>query len=270
MSLRSVTVPAKWILVGEHAVVRGGLAIAMPHPTFAMTATYDPSQAGLSNDLSAPAREAVTKILSALGANPHGSIAIKSDIPLGSGLGSSAALCVAITRLMAPELGIAPSEEFEVARRCEDQFHGKSSGLDIAAVSLGVPIAFQRGQARPLTLPQVGVGAFAQGFEFRFHDTGLRASTRLTVEQVIALHRPDLDLRMSNAAARAVEVLEHLGSADALAEIFDETHRIYEAWGLVPDQVQEQRRAILAQGARAVRLTGSGLGGFLVSLWNTP
>ena len=37
------TFPAKWVLTGEHAVLRGVIAIALPHPRFHLRLRFEPS-----------------------------------------------------------------------------------------------------------------------------------------------------------------------------------------------------------------------------------
>ena len=38
-------VPAKWVLVGEHSVLRGGQAVAMPYPELGLSLSYEPADA---------------------------------------------------------------------------------------------------------------------------------------------------------------------------------------------------------------------------------
>ena len=92
-------VPGKWILSGEHTVIRGGTAIALPHPELYLELNFSPSkQQGL---LIKPCSHAplmkflIKEILSILDVKeyPNGTLNIYSNIPKGAGLGSSAALC---------------------------------------------------------------------------------------------------------------------------------------------------------------------------------
>jgi len=56
-----------------------------------------------------------------------------------------------------------------------------------------------------------------------------------------------------------------------LAQAMNSAQSCFEAWGLVPSELLEQKQELLKQGALAVKLTGAGLGGFWVALWpSTP
>ena len=69
-------------------------------------------------------------------------------IPIGAGLGASAALCVAITKWFFYLGWIASEQMYEFARSLEDLFHGESSGVDIAVSLESKGIKFQRGGGR--------------------------------------------------------------------------------------------------------------------------
>jgi mevalonate kinase len=273
-SARVVEVPAKWILLGEHSVIRGGTAVAFQHPHFKMKLTYDGEASSDFRILGGEqgANQAIQKILVELGVAPRGTLHLESTIPMSSGLGSSAALCVGLTRIFAEELGLAGENEFEVARRCENVFHGKSSGLDIAAVSATGPICFRSGEFREIQ-PSSTLGSL-KGLQFRFHDTGLRSSTRTAVQKVQDLGRQDLDQEMSELAQRAASLLESSDSVtqqqNSLGPLMNRSFEIFREWGLVFPAFEQQRDELIQSGALGVRLTGSGLGGFLVSLWKTP
>ncbi|MEK6577816.1 MAG: hypothetical protein AABZ55_01200, partial [Bdellovibrionota bacterium] len=40
-------VPGKWVLAGEHAVLRGGTAVTLPHPQFSLKLSFKPGGLGL-------------------------------------------------------------------------------------------------------------------------------------------------------------------------------------------------------------------------------
>jgi mevalonate kinase len=56
----------------------------------------------------------------------------------------------------------------------------------------------------------------------------------------------------------------------ALAEQMNAAHEIFREWNLVPYAVEKQRSELLNAGALAAKLTGSGDGGFLLTLWQEP
>jgi mevalonate kinase len=201
-----------------------------------------------------------------------GRISLESDIPIGAGLGSSAALCVALTRWVQSWSPASVSDPVEFARGLEDSFHGKSSGMDVAVILAGEAVAFRmEGGARPLRIRKIP--------RFTFHDTGVRAMTRGCIEKVQSLRAADpsrgdlLDRKMSAASGKALESLQAYDSGDAaralpaLAEAIRDAHACFEGWGLVPDQAREIIEDLRARGALASKLTGAGGGGMVVALW---
>jgi len=69
-----------------------------------------------------------------LPATLSGTLNITSTIPPSSGLGSSAALCAALAYFLFTQGYLLRENIFDVAKECENFFHGQSSGVDIAGV----------------------------------------------------------------------------------------------------------------------------------------
>jgi mevalonate kinase len=100
-------------------------------------------------------------------------------------------------------------------------------------------------------------------------DTGRRSSTKSCVEKVESAARPDLDQRMGEAVRQVgAALLAGSGGIMQLAEGMNLAASCFEEWGLGvdPGLVDKLRRA----GALAVKPTGSGGGGFLLTLWTAP
>jgi mevalonate kinase len=275
-------VPGKWVLAGEHSVLRGATAVALPHPEFALTLKYEPRRGEALRTQPAQAERAVRDLLVGLADSweadgksfprLEGVLSIESDIPIGAGLGSSAALCVALTRWLSDPLKIRREEQFDFARQLEHHFHGRSSGMDVAVVSAGEPIAFgiERG-ARPLGVKKLP--------KFTFHDTGLRARTSECVYRVERLREEmpvqgvKADEVMGTASRLAMEGLslfDRGASAEGIEQIaraMMQARECFYGWGLVPGEAKRIEDELLAQGAKAVKLTGAGGGGFVVALW---
>jgi len=184
---------------------------------------------------------------------------LESDIPPSAGLGSSAALSVAVARFLVPE-----GELFSLALELENIFHGTSSGIDVAAVISPEPILFSKGLApspvSPTWVPR-----------FFLYDTGLRSSTKACVEKVSTLGRSDLDERMESAVATMQKALTTNEGLSALAASIETAASCFQEWDLIPPAVRRQIDYLKKAGALAVKPTGSGDGGFLLSLWeNDP
>jgi mevalonate kinase len=279
-------VPAKWVLTGEHAVLRGGRAITFPHPQYRLKLRIFQHRPACSPITMTPEVQSLvfkagqvlnvpTTVLSEL------AVEIDSTIPVGSGLGSSAAICVALARGM---MSIAGNENalkdpqacISLATHLEDVFHGKSSGMDIHAIAYNKPLLFSiREGAR--ALPPLPAG---HAFRLEWVDTGLRGRTRDCIARVNALdsaQRGEIDEQMNAATELALQAWEERARAQdqssrsaavrKLAHAIQQAQGCFEAWGLVPTKLIEQKTKLLNQGVLAVKLTGAGLGGFWVVLW---
>lgn len=153
-----VSVPAKCILFGEYAVVEGWPGIAFSIPEFTTTIIISFSDhfeyKGASEDI-------IRELCELFHVNAQ--IQIQSTIPMGVGLGSSAAFLVALITALSEYSGIKVNL-FQMAWEWEHRLHnGKSSGLDIAAciagmkdLSKSVVIKYQKGnyEVLNLSLPQ--------------------------------------------------------------------------------------------------------------------
>lgn len=269
----STMTPGKWVLAGEHTVLRGGSAIALPHPQFRLSLEFLPSGASLrvEPDLATPVVHELLRIgkdwLASRGVPfevPRGTLAITSTIPFGAGLGSSAALSVAMARWVLFSASLDPKLERELAREMENRFHGTSSGMDVAAVSMAEPIYFSMAKgAVPLKVDRLP--------EFVFFDSGLRNSTRDCIGKVAALRARDpargevLDGEMKRATEEIFAGLRTPDEAD-IERGMKRAGEVFSAWGLVPDEVKAILEKLEREGVRSPRLTGAGGGGFIVGL----
>lgn len=263
---QSLRVHGKCILLGEHSVVRGAPALVWPLTSKGLTLRWEHSPgAGLTagkNDYSEAFLGALRHALSFIGRALPGKweFSIESDIPVRAGLGSSAALSVAITQFLQRQK-LYDGDPFALALELENIFHGKSSGIDVAATLSASPIQFQRGKP-----PE----ALELAWEPRLYlsDSGLRSATKACVEQVSRMERPDLDARMAAAVGRAREALANPNGFGDLATALNEAGAVFEAWKLIPEEVKTQIGELRKAGARSVKPTGSGNGGFVLSLWD--
>jgi mevalonate kinase len=159
---KSVTAsaPGKVIIIGEHFVVHGSYAIAAAiskRARLTVSGSSGKESIIVSNDVKSKLSEhsgrfsAVKEVVRALfekyGQLENGiRIDIQSDIPLGSGLGSSAAISVATAGAVSKFMGHNLSQEdiAKFAARGEKSVHGNPSGIDTAASLFGGMILFSR------------------------------------------------------------------------------------------------------------------------------
>jgi mevalonate kinase len=270
----------KVILLGEHAVVYGRPALAASL-RLGLEVEVTAADGGVTVESDQPtqaedARPAalVGEALRALGVEPRGlSVRIRSELPAGAGLGSSAALSIAVLRALAAAAGrrLAADEELALGRRLEAIFHGHPSGVDPAAAAQAGRgcIRFVRGEppaitalrtAQPLPLvialgPPRSTGASVGGLRARWEAD--RARYEKLFDEVAAV---------VEAGSRAVEA----GDLPALGRAFDENQRLLEALGVSVPEAESRADALRAAGALGAKLTGGGAGGAVIALAVEP
>jgi mevalonate kinase len=284
-------------LTGEHSILRGFRAVSLPREDLNLTLTFEPSPNGGLKIAPKDASFSVRKVLNAFDKIRSGQgemtfsnlqkeglsgiLSISGEIPLGAGLGSSAAFCLAIVKWLASLLSIPSSKICTLATELENEFHGKSSGIDVATIFHGEPIGIRlesadSGERRSL-IRKLGVKSLPR---FTFHDTGIRSSTKTCVEQVQNLQFTDpekaqaLDQLMDYASVEAEKGLilfskgNHREGLKYLSHAMNEAHSIFQEWGLVPKEASLLIENLKRKGALAAKLTGSGGGGITVALWD--
>lgn len=269
----------KWILAGEHAVLRGCPALVFPLKQQKMKLHYVNNQNDLSVKLEGPYGESLKLLvwgvietavenLEIKREQLKGELTIESHLPLGAGLGASAALCVIMGRWFS-YLGFVESHEiYEFARTLEDMFHGESSGVDIAVSLEGEAIEFLRGGERtPLEVNWTP--------NWYISGCGHIGVTNECVQQVKNLYKkqPDkavIDQQMKEAVEEAKKALS-LSESDGfelLAKAIKKASECFEQWGLTKGVLSEHMKELYDHGAVAVKPTGSGGGGYVLSLWD--
>lgn len=285
MKTYSTQVPGKWILAGEHAVLRGVPALVFPLRSRVLDLSYVCSDSAKTLDLHLHGEhgeelqllvwgvlERACELKKISRASLVGDLTLKSSIPVGAGMGASAALCVALTKWLG-FLGIVQDEEmFEFARTLENLFHGESSGVDIAVSLSGQGLHYVRGGARKVLDLQ-----WTPHWYISY--SGKRGVTLDCVNKVkdMIAGNPDLgkviDEQMRTAVAMCEKALtdgDIADSAEMLKKGVESAGEVFERWGLTEGAPQKHMEMLKQAGAVAVKPTGSGGGGYVLSLWKTP
>jgi len=262
----------KTVLLGEHAVVYGMPAIAAGI-SLGASARATPSSAYGIRVAELSAREgdgselitALERACQALGAGPH-RLEVDVDLPLGSGLGGSAAIGVAVVRALLAAIGEAetPARVLQVAGAWEQVFHGNASGVDAAAAYSGGCIWFTKAQgAEPISV--------AVPLKLVIGLAGPPASTKQMVEGVRRLgeRRPDLlgkSLSGIESLVKNARLCIEAGDVRGLGQLMNYNQMLLSGLFLSTPEIERACAVAREAGALGAKLTGAGGGGAVIAL----
>ncbi len=267
----------KIILLGEHAVVYGypALAAALDRGV-TMAPVPTPAGGSLRLDLRSwdlavraeddhPVARSLDAIADELEAgHPPLSLIGDAQIPPGAGLGSSAALAVAVARALLTYLKrpIDVATLTRAAGASEALVHGKPSGVDVAlAIAGGIGVFRRSTGLRSLTgVPplRVLVGA-----------SGVPRSTATMIERVATATRAQAD----DPRLRELGALTDTGTAALLAAdtrvlgaAMNRAHVLLADLGVSTPQLDALCASARTAGAHGAKLTGAGGGGAVIAV----
>jgi mevalonate kinase len=280
--MTTFSAPAKIILFGEHAVVYGHPAIAVPFSALRASAEVhknNPPGQGLlivAGDLQKSIRvedagnvlaEMSRLILKQLGASPPDvTISLRSTIPVASGLGSGAAIAAVLGRVLSAVVNHPLSDDSlnQIVYEIEKLHHGTPSGIDNTVVVYEQPIYFVRDQA----IQRLKIG---QSFQLVAADTGKSAPTRISVGDVRKLYEanPAKIQPVLNSIGQIVEqarqIIEY-GNPDALGPLMLQNHLLLSELTVSSPELDALVDAAMNAGALGAKLSGGGRGGNMIAL----
>jgi len=266
----------KVILLGEHAVVHGhpALAGAIDRGVRLRARAGDALRLRIPAwdiDVAAgddhPVARALAAVAAALGVDAPVVLEGDADLPPAAGLGSSAAVSVAVTRALAAHTGrrLAPDELLAVADASERCFHGNPSGIDVAFAARGGLGLYRRGAGiEPIAAAPVPIAIGLSGQARATAAMVERVADALAAAPAVTAGRLD---RLGDAARRGAALLA-AAPADlaALGALFGGAHAILRDLGLSTPVLDEMVDDALAAGAAGAKLTGGGGGGAVIAL----
>lgn len=276
----------KVILCGEHAVVYGMPALALPLHSLLATATVSPA-AGCSlqapdlnwqhrfNSTQTPDSEHPLALTFWEGLRHFGllkdplpaiSLSISSQIPIGRGLGSGAAISAAVFRVLAAYAGqpCTLAETLAFVHAQEMRYHGRPSGIDGEVISRAQPLCFVRG-AEPESLQ------IASGAVLLLGDSGPAPPTHEVVGAVRAGF--EAEPARYQALFEAIGQLSRQGRAALasghwaeLGQCLNQNHQLLQALQVSSPRLDQLVQTAQDAGAWGAKLSGAGRGGLALAL----
>ena len=271
---------SKLILIGEHAVVHGQPAIAIPFPLVGVESIVEhvPGKVKIDSTFYHGPLESAPVALEGIVNCIKGTltyldipcenllIQIKSSIPPGKGLGSSASVAIAVIRSLFAYANVTYTDDelLDLANVAETYAHGAPSGIDPLTVTAQSPVWYEKEHIAEFI-------NLSDDFHFIVADSGRMGDTRLAVESVAELLKSapkriqsKLD-RIGDLTHQAKHALEKAGK-HLLGKMLNEAQKELESLGVSDAGLNKLIYFARQEGALGAKLTGAGNGGCIIAL----
>jgi hydroxymethylglutaryl-CoA reductase len=271
--------PGKVILLGEHAVVyrQPALVAALTSGVRAEVISCPGREVRLisllqngtriANKAGTRPQKALHSILKRQSIPTDGyEIRLVSGLPISAGLGSSAALAVAIVRALDDYFHLDLSDEkmCELAFLSECVFHGSPSGIDNTCATYGGAFLFRPPHIEERITPP-------RGLRIVIGNTRRSMSTKEMVRAVRVRRdrHPEIYERIFEAMgdlARRGAVALKAGDMEALGDFMNLNQGYLNAIGVSSREIEDLVAIAREAGAKGAKLTGAGGGGCVVAI----
>ncbi|MCD6512294.1 MAG: mevalonate kinase [Thermoplasmata archaeon] len=269
----------KVILFNEHFVVYGipAIASAIDKKTIAEVKKCSSNEEfilhdereetpGYKKEKMEHQRESIIRIKRAMGIDQCIEIWLGGDLRAASGVGASAASCAAIARAIADEFGMSCSdaEINEFAYEGEKAYHGNPSGIDNTCATFGGLVWYEKGK----DMERMSV---KHPVEIVMGDTGIVANTKKAVEGVRERKEkmPELYEKIFDDAKKLVyEARDAIMDEDweLVGKLMNKNHELLQKIEVSSDELDYLVNIAMKAGAYGAKMTGGGLGGYMVAL----
>jgi len=277
---------AKIILFGEHAVVYGHPAVAIPLQDVRASAAVS-----IDLSISIPVIEAKDlKICTTLDDQSYADsiahiikaielfndkvtklpksgwhLTVESKIPIGRGLGSSAATSISVFRALLKAMNkiLLPKELIHFSFELEKIHHGTPSGIDNTVISLEKPILFRKDKEPSAIKPAL--------IYFVIGDTGISKNTAAVVSKVAEARKINIEhydrifTKIGQLALEGSRALKD-GDTKKLGHLMNENQALLEKINVSSPELDNLIKAARSHGAIGAKLCGAGQGGCMVAV----
>ena len=269
--------PGKIIISGEHFVVHGSNALAAAiDKTVTVYSEISHKNSILSRvDTQVfnarikpinPVSVVRDKILEYFDRKEKIKITIESNIPRGSGLGSSSAISVATAASVASLFGEKLDKKtlYEIAFEGEKIIHGNPSGIDVAASVYGGLILFNKNTV-PTNIDLLNKLNIIVSISGKTRQTSRMIDRFTSISEKLPHHFQSLVDSSSVLTQEAVNCLVN-GDLKKLGAIINFYNSILSSFGLATKTTDMMIETCLEHGAYGAKITGAGGGGSIIAI----
>lgn len=277
---------SKIILSGEHSVVYGYPAIAIPvkkcksfvsikenineninvikAPQISKEIYFDleKEKSGIN-----PLEKTIRNFLSTykLKNIPNMIFDIYSDIPIASGMGSGASISTSIIKELSCffDIKVTKEEIYELVMETEKIYHGNPSGIDPMVIVHEKPIFYIKNK----TLDFININ---KNLFVVIIDTGIRSSTKKVVDYVreqLNLYPNKYNKLLSDLGIISSKIKDLINncSNEEFFDLINENHKLLKELGISNNEIEELIEKVKECGADAIKISGAGKGGVIIT-----